>query len=123
MSVHGFTPWTLDVSHAYLQSSTPLSQNFYMRLYPEQSLRQDKSLQLRIPLKILSDDKDYYNQTLHSPLSKTVLVTPTTNDAYFLFRFDENLQLRGIVVTYADCNLVACDVTFSNDINSIETLF
>lgn len=78
--VFEFRAWTQDVSQTYVQSSSKLMREVYVRPKAGFSLKTHELLSLLKPLYGLIDSKDYWHATITTHLKNVFNTTPLTGD-------------------------------------------
>ena len=110
-AIFGFRLFSTDVTQAYLQSSTDLLRDVYMKPTKEFHLNENQILKLLKPLYGLPDSGDYWGKTFTTHLRDELGMELATGDGALFFKHLDD-KLKGLCATYVDDTLQAGDRDF-----------
>ena len=121
-AIFGFRLFSTDVTQAYLQSSSDLMREVYIKPGKEFNLQPGEILKLLRPLYGLADSGDYWGATYSKHITEDLGMQPCVGDSAMFYR-SENDELIGMTATYVDDALQAGTPGFLDLVTATEKKF
>ena len=121
-AIFGFRLFSTDVTQAYLQSSSDLMREVYIKPGKEFNLRPNEILKLLRPLYGLADSGDYWGATFSKHITEDLGMRSCVGDSAMFYRSEDG-ELVGLTATYVDDALQAGTPEFLELVKATERKF